>query len=252
MNKRIFVSLGILSVMFFGLSAQDIIVTRDSKKIEAKVTEVNRDDVKYKVFTNQEGPTYTLPKSDIASIVYQNGQVDTFETPASAPSTPAQTAAAAPRSAGVAPTPEIRGPHRKNFYAGVYVNPLSIAVLNGASLGAELTFARKFIVEPYLRFPTTSLYFVLEEDAESGLGFGMSAKFFTGGRYGGFYVGPNVECNLLDFEDVFLFLGVNLGYKFQFSSGFYMRAGASLGTQIEIDYETLPWGNLEFCFGFAF
>ena len=252
MNKRNFVSLGILSFMFFGLSAQDIIVTKDSRKIEAKVTEVRLDDVRYKAFSHQDGPTYSLLKSNIASIVYQNGQVETFETSASSPSTPAPTAAAATRSAGVAPTPEIRGPHRKNYYTGFYFNPLSIAVMNGASFGAELTFARKFIVEPYLRFPATSLYFVLEEVAESGLGFGLSAKYFTGGRKGGFYVGPNVECNLVEYDDVYLFLGVNLGHKFQFSSGFYMRAGASLGAQIEIDYNTLPWGNLEFCFGFAF
>jgi len=53
-------------------------VTKDSRRIEAKVTEVNVNDVKYKMFTNQDGPTYTLLKSDIASILYQNGNVDTF------------------------------------------------------------------------------------------------------------------------------------------------------------------------------
>ena len=64
--------------MFFGLSAQDIIVTKDSRKIEAKVTEVNIDVVKYKVFANQDGPTYTILKSDIATIIYQNGNVEAF------------------------------------------------------------------------------------------------------------------------------------------------------------------------------
>ena len=78
MIKRIFVSVGILSFMFFGLSAQDIIVTKDSRRIEAKVTEVNIDNVKYKVFAHQDGPTYTLLKSDIVTILYQNGNVETF------------------------------------------------------------------------------------------------------------------------------------------------------------------------------
>ena len=58
--------------------AQDVIVTKDSKRIDAKVTEVNIDNVKYKSFDNQDGQVYTLLKSDIASIVYQNGQVDIF------------------------------------------------------------------------------------------------------------------------------------------------------------------------------
>ena len=89
MLKRIFVSVGILSFVFFELSAQDIIVTKDSRRIEAKVTEVNIDDVKYKVFTHQDGPTYTLLKSDIVSILYQNGNVETF-VGASSP-TPANT-----------------------------------------------------------------------------------------------------------------------------------------------------------------
>ena len=239
MNKRIFISISMLSVMFFGLSAQDIIVTKDSRRIEAKMTEVNKDDVKYKSFANQDGPTYTLLKRDIASIIYQNGQVEVFETSGTQPSTPARTS-------------EIRGPHLKNFYTGIYFNPLGMAVLNGASLGAEFTIARKFIIEPYLRFPGTSLYFVLEEGAENGIGFGFAAKYFTGGRRGGFYVGPNFEYNLLDYEDPFLFLGTNLGYKFQFSSGFYMRLGASLGAQIEIDYETIPWVNFDFCIGISF
>ena len=60
--------------------AQDIIVTKDSKRINAKVTEVNEDNVRYKNFDNLDGPVYTLPKSNIVTILYQNGQVETFET----------------------------------------------------------------------------------------------------------------------------------------------------------------------------
>ena len=58
--------------------AQDIIVTKDAKRINAKITEVNVDNVRYKNFDNQDGPVYTLLKSEIASIIYQNGQVETF------------------------------------------------------------------------------------------------------------------------------------------------------------------------------
>jgi hypothetical protein len=66
--------------------AQDIIVTKDSKRIDAKVLEVNISEVKYKNFSNQDGPTYTILKSGIASIVYENGTVETFtgQVPAAA------------------------------------------------------------------------------------------------------------------------------------------------------------------------
>ena len=58
--------------------AQDIIVTKQSEKIEAKITDVEQDFIKYKKFNYQEGPTYTIKKSEIASIIYQNGVVESF------------------------------------------------------------------------------------------------------------------------------------------------------------------------------
>jgi opacity protein-like surface antigen len=60
-------------------SAQDIIVTTKSEKITAKITEIEVDVVKYKKYDNQDGPTYTIRKADIASIMYKNGQVEVFE-----------------------------------------------------------------------------------------------------------------------------------------------------------------------------
>lgn len=58
--------------------AQDIIVTKKSEKIEARITDVEQDCIKYKKFNYQEGPTYTIKKSEIASVIYQNGDVETF------------------------------------------------------------------------------------------------------------------------------------------------------------------------------
>ena len=60
------------------ITAQDIIVTKQSRKIEAKITDVEPDCIKYKKYNYQEGPTYTIKKSEIASIIYQNGDVETF------------------------------------------------------------------------------------------------------------------------------------------------------------------------------
>ena len=78
--------------------AQDMIVTKDSRKIEAKVTEVNADNVRYKNFNNQDGPVYSLSKNDIVTIIYQNGQVETFGTASSRPSTSAQPSATSAQS----------------------------------------------------------------------------------------------------------------------------------------------------------
>ncbi|GHT79291.1 hypothetical protein FACS189464_4000 [Bacteroidia bacterium] len=79
--KKVFFSLLLASVGIVGYS-QDIIVTKDSKRIEAKVTEVNVDNIRYFKFDNLEGPVYTLPKSELTVILFQNGQVENFDTSA--------------------------------------------------------------------------------------------------------------------------------------------------------------------------
>jgi hypothetical protein len=59
--------------------AQDIIVKRDGSTILTKVLEVNQADIKYKKFSNQQGPTYTINKSEVMAINYESGDKDTFE-----------------------------------------------------------------------------------------------------------------------------------------------------------------------------
>lgn len=72
--KRIVCSLFVLWIVI-SLSAQDIIITNDAKKIDAKILEVSKSEIKYKESDNLEGPTFILEVSDISSIVYSNGKV---------------------------------------------------------------------------------------------------------------------------------------------------------------------------------
>lgn len=58
--------------------SQDIIILKNGDDIQAVVQEVGIDDVKYKRFDNQNGPNYTLRKSDIFMIRYENGTKDVF------------------------------------------------------------------------------------------------------------------------------------------------------------------------------
>lgn len=95
-----------LLIAFISVNAQDIIVTKDGRKIEAKVLEIELELVKYKNFDNQEGVSISMKKIDIASIIYQNGGVEVFrqQTPTQAPAprqAPVQTQTPAPT-----PTPE--------------------------------------------------------------------------------------------------------------------------------------------------
>jgi len=53
----------------------DIILTTDANKIEAKITEVSKSEIRYKEKDNIDGPTFVLDASDIHSILYANGKV---------------------------------------------------------------------------------------------------------------------------------------------------------------------------------
>ena len=88
--------------------AQDLIVRTDSTRIEARVTEVSPETVRYKRFSNPDGPTYVLPVAGIDYIRYANGETDRFRQPAApAPAPDAPVAAPAPAPA---PAPEVAAP----------------------------------------------------------------------------------------------------------------------------------------------
>jgi hypothetical protein len=58
--------------------SQDIITKKSGEDIQSKIMEVTQTEVKYKIFDNQEGPLFTLLKSDVLMIRYKNGSKDVF------------------------------------------------------------------------------------------------------------------------------------------------------------------------------
>lgn len=90
-----------------GVSAQDLIVKTDASQIEAKVTEISLEQIRFKKFTNPDGPTYVLPVKEIHYIRFSNGETEYFtreETPA-APTTPV--APTTPATPATPPTPAV-------------------------------------------------------------------------------------------------------------------------------------------------
>jgi hypothetical protein len=74
MKKIIF--LLALNILFFQLPAQDIIVKQDGVEIPATVTEINDTEIKYKM--PNRSVVYTLGKSEVFMIKYENGTKDVF------------------------------------------------------------------------------------------------------------------------------------------------------------------------------
>ncbi len=74
-SKLLFTFLFLLSAISFSALAQDTIFKKDKTKIYAKIYEVNQDDIKFKDFDNQDGPTFVIEKIEIEKIVFSNGRV---------------------------------------------------------------------------------------------------------------------------------------------------------------------------------
>ncbi|MBO6075280.1 MAG: hypothetical protein J6P74_09150 [Paludibacteraceae bacterium] len=75
------VSLLFAACVAVGAFAQDLIITRDGQRLEAKVLEVSNAEVKYKEFNNQDGATFILRADEINTVVFENGSVKVFNAP---------------------------------------------------------------------------------------------------------------------------------------------------------------------------
>lgn len=58
--------------------AQDVIVKKDGSTILSKVIKITTTEVEYKKFSNLNGPTYTIAKTELQAINYENGEKETF------------------------------------------------------------------------------------------------------------------------------------------------------------------------------
>ncbi len=78
--KKLFSLLFLLAFALSGnyAKAQDIIVLRDGSLIESKVMEITPNELKYKKFSNMNGPLYTILKEQVLAVNYENGEKESF------------------------------------------------------------------------------------------------------------------------------------------------------------------------------
>ena len=101
MKRTILLSLAALCCALTA-AAQDLIVKTDAAKIEAKVIEITPEAVRYKRFSNPDGPTYVLPVAQIHYIQYANGEKERFRAAETVPAVPL-TPPAVPEAPAVQP-----------------------------------------------------------------------------------------------------------------------------------------------------
>lgn len=78
MKKNIFFVCSLLFTVY--CYSQDVIYKTDNTKLEGKVLEVGTSEIRYKLASNPDGPTYVIVKSDLVLITYQNGSHQLFSS----------------------------------------------------------------------------------------------------------------------------------------------------------------------------
>lgn len=76
--KRLLLIVTFFAGLCISAAAQDIISTKDGRRIEAKIIQVDDSNISYKRYSNPNGPTFTIPISQIESVKYQNGESDVY------------------------------------------------------------------------------------------------------------------------------------------------------------------------------
>ena len=85
--KKIIIILSLFLYSSIGF-AQDVLTKKNGEDILAKVLEVNTTEIKYKKSENPNGPTFTILKSEVLLIRYENGTKDVFNEPQKVSSQP--------------------------------------------------------------------------------------------------------------------------------------------------------------------
>lgn len=122
--------------------AQDVIVKNNdtADEIQARVLEVSGDEVKYKKWSDPEGPTFILSTSEIFLIKYRNGEKQTFSSQRNASrSTASGSRSAVQRPAGK--RPGLKGSERGLFRKGDFLVDAgvgAISVLYGSGYKTQI------------------------------------------------------------------------------------------------------------------
>lgn len=218
----------------FAVKAQDLIVLRNATEISAKVVAITPESITYKRWSNQDGPTYTISKSEVFYIKYQNGEKDVMSEVAA----PARTYSVQPQSRTTAKsniTPikfsghllvgtmfgsvDVPSYHYDEYWDTYLCDGLEKKFTAGPTL--DLSVGAKFFEHFYLGFETgfhSMIYEVAEEHKLYGsvpLGVNMKG-YFTRGKN----VNPYVNLTLGGFVGVGDYLSNQTGFHCQIGVGF--------------------------------
>ena len=165
--------------------AQDVIVKKDQSTVMSKVLEITSTEIKYKKWSNQDGPTYSISRTEVVSINYQNGNVDKFADNVVTTPTPQQTVVTYPQvqtpTARLQPEPEKpTSPHSRgiHYYNGMIIPEFSLSIGAAIPMGKFGTTTDKYT--SFYDFCVPFQIFAEELGNVNQVGVGAAKTGFTG------------------------------------------------------------------------
>ncbi len=76
--KRIVYFILTLGLFTTSIYSQDVITKKTGEDIISKISEITQTEIKYKKFDNLQGPTFSILKSEVLMVRYENGTKDIF------------------------------------------------------------------------------------------------------------------------------------------------------------------------------
>ncbi|MCG8389574.1 MAG: hypothetical protein MJA30_28735 [Cytophagales bacterium] len=261
MKKSIVTLFMIMVSLFAGkLRAQDILVMKNGDELNVKVTEVGTDIVKYKKYENLQGPTYTLEKSKVFMIRYENGAKDVFGINESEAN---KTSTTGPGTTNMPRTPPARQNNNTLPKSTFNINALGL-IQFGPIFQYEAKIGERSYIAPHFRYAYAGVLTHLAwtgfdgtlSPSTAALGLGIKSFAETTGNtwyYGGILdlqwgTATYDEGELSESEEVGLTLAVlsNVGYRWRSSRNSYLNVGLFAGLAPDLTAEeTFRNGNVE-------
>lgn len=185
--KKILLSTLTFIFTLFNCYSQDVITKKTGEDIKAKILEITSTEVKYKRFDNLIGPIYSINKSEVLLIKYENGTKDIFSQVDNVVNNQTN------MEQGIKPAP-------KNKAVVYFVRPSSYGLLINFSYFDSTKFIGKFKGPNYIRYecePGIHLFWArsenkdfIEADVEEGKIYFIEAIPITGAIKAGVQLVP--------------------------------------------------------------
>lgn len=229
------------------LVAQDIIIKKNNDEIKSKIIEITDENIKYKEFDFQDGPTRNIKVSEVFMILYENGKREKF------------TALENQASNKIAPnvvvsneTVPVENPKQKSTKKKRKESYFALGAGWGNSFGGT-GLKLQFVINGKIGLHAGGGYFNDEILYSGGIQYYFWDYMYFDAQYGAFGTHETWEFSNYgsDYESVLL-IGPSLlfGYDWYFSKHFGLTAGIGASYDLAEDTEIWPAVDVGFIFKF--